>query len=229
MRFTLLILLSFFSFAAVAKQKPAFDSAAVNLRSFNINAIDSFKVQRDFQYQAEPVEQQSLWDRFWNWIWDLYDEIMSTESGRTTMNIIYILLALFAIGFFVFRVMRMNRVAMFATNVANTHYSIEEENIHSISFEEAIKDATLNGNYRLAIRLLYLQNLKLLADKNLIAWLPGKTNADYKNELKDTVFGEAFSDITSLFDMAWYGHREIGKGDFDNIGGTFTHFKSQLS
>ena len=102
---------------------------------------------------------------FWNWIWDLYDEIMSTESGRTTMNIIYILLALFAIGFFVFRVMRMNRVAMFATNVANTHYSIEEENIHSISFEEAIKDATLNGNYRLAIRLLYLQNLKLLADK----------------------------------------------------------------
>lgn len=230
MRLILLILLSFFSLAVSAKQKPAYDSAVVNPRSFNISSIDSFRALKDFQYENEPIEQQSLWDRFWTWFWHMYDEIMSTESGRTTMNIIYVLLALSAVGFFVFRVMRMNKVALFVTNVPNsTAYSLEEENIHQISFEEAIRDATSNGNYRLAIRLLYLQNLKLLADKNLIAWLPGKTNADYKKELKSTGIGDSFSNITGIFEVAWYGHREIEKDDYEKLGDSFVNFKNQLN
>lgn len=230
MRLILLILLIFFSLAVSAKQKPAHDSAAVDPRTFNVSSIDSFKALKDFQYENEPIEQQSLWDRFWLWFWHMYDQIMSTESGRTTMNIIYILLALSAVAFFVFRVMRMNKVALFATNVPNsTAYSLEEENIYQISFEEAIRDATSNGNYRLAIRLLYLQNLKLLADKNLIAWLPGKTNADYKKELKSTGISDSFSNITGIFEVAWYGHREIEKDDYEKLGDSFVNFKNQLN
>lgn len=230
MKFILLLLFFFTSFTLCAQESVPYDSSAVEARLFNITAIDSFKAQRDFRYQDEIAESPSLWDRFWQWFWEKYDEIMSTESGRTTMKIVYIVLGLVAVAFFVYRVMRMNRLALFASEVAyKTPYSLEEEDIHAINFDMAIREAEEEGNYRLAIRLLYLQNLKRLADKNMILWLPGKTNSDYKKELKETAFGESFHKLTTAFESAWYGDKAITKPEYEALNGDFSFFKSQLN
>lgn len=194
-----------------------------------MSSLDSFKAKRDFQYEKEAVETPSLWDRFWQWFWGKYDEIMQTEAGRTTMKIIYWVLGIAAIAFFIFRVMRMNRIALFAgSSLSHTPYSAEEENIHSISFETAIQDAMQQGNYRLAIRLLYLQNLKLLSDRNLIVWRPDKTNADYTRELEQTSLQQSFSSITRTFEYAWYGNHTVPESDFDDLQLEFNHFQKQL-
>ena len=86
------------------------------------------KFKGTFQYQAEPVEQQSLWDRFFffYWIWDLYDEIMEHRIGQNNHEYYLYSACIILPLILCFRVIRMNR-AMFATNVANTHYSIEEK------------------------------------------------------------------------------------------------------
>src|SRR6266542_2156203 len=98
-----------------------------------------------------------------------------TDAGKTTMKIIYWLLGIAAVAFFIMKVMNMNRMNLFkATSQSNTAYTIEDENIYAISFDTAIQQALQEGNYRLAIRLLYLQNLKILADKNFIVWQPNK-------------------------------------------------------
>lgn len=230
MKFILLLLVCFTSFTVCAQDRVPYDSSAAEPRSFNITLIDSFKAQRDFRYQEEIAESPSLWDRFWQWFWEKYDEIMSTESGRTTMKIVYIVLGLVAVAFFVYRVMRMNRLALFASEAANGNaYSLEEEDIHSINFDMAIVEAENEGNYRLAIRLLYLQSLKRLADKNMILWLPGKTNSDYKKELKETAFGESFHKLTTAFEAAWYGDKAMTKPEYDPLRSDFSIFKSQFN
>ena len=229
MRFILIVIIIFFSFTVKA-QKASQDSSAVQQRSFAAPSINSYKNDKDFQYENETIEQPSLWDRFWNWFWHWFDDLMSTEAGRVTLKIVYWALAIGAVGFFIFKARRMNRMALFEASAANnTGYSVEEENIHGISFETAIQQALQDGNYKLALRFMYLQSLKILADKNLIAWLPNKTNTDYLRELSTTNFQQPFRAVTNIFEHAWYGNLAVKATDFELMRDEFLKFQNQLS
>src|SRR3954471_16941147 len=167
MRFIFIIILLFFlKIVTAQKEKLAYDSSVVQQRHFTASSIKTYTNDEDFQYEKEEVETPSAWDRFWQWFWDKYNETISTEAGRTTMQIIYWLLGIAAVTFFVLKVITMNRMTLFKSSLqGNIPYAIEDENIYMISFSEAIQQALQSGNYRLAIRLLYLQNLKTLADR----------------------------------------------------------------
>ncbi|HEY6976091.1 MAG TPA: DUF4129 domain-containing protein, partial [Chitinophagaceae bacterium] len=167
--------------------------------------------------------------RFWQWFWNKYNEIISTEAGRVTVQIVYWLLGIAAIAFFVLKVIKMNRMNLFKTSSQSSiPYTIENEDIYTISFNEAIQQALQSGNYRLAIRLLYLQNLKMLADKNLIAWQPNKTDTDYLREINRPGLKQSFKNITDIFEYTWYGNLPVNKDDFAGIQKEFIQFQNQL-
>lgn len=70
------------------------------------------------------------------------------------------------------------------------------------------------GEYRLGIRALYLSNLAMLADVNLLTIDRAKSDHDYIAELKrqgraGEPLQEAFGDNISIFQQAWYGMRDI--------------------
>jgi hypothetical protein len=131
--------------------------------------------------------------------------------------------------FFVFKVTKMNRLALFkGESKSGSSYNITSEDIHSIPFDEAINEALNSGNYRLAIRLLYLQNLKLLADKNLIAWQPNKTNTDYCSEITHESSKQVFRHVTNIFEYAWYGSHTVTRNDFTDMKEELTKFQNRL-
>jgi Domain of unknown function (DUF4129) len=230
MRFIfIIILLYFFNAVTAQKEKLAFDSSLVQQRHFSESSIKAYTNDEDFQYEKEAVETPSAWDRFWQWFWNKYNEIISTEAGRTTMQIIYWLLGIAAVTFFVLKVINMNRMNLFdASSQTDIPYAIEDENIHTIYFNEAIQQALQSGNYRLAIRLLYLQNLKILADRSLIVWQPNKTDADYLREIVKPGLKQSFKNITDIFEYAWYGNLVVTKDDFAGIQKEFAQFQNQL-
>src|SRR4051794_10109769 len=228
MRFLFLIVILSFSFTAIAQKKAAYDSSKIVQRNFSSSSLNVYKNDKDFQYERETMQTETWWDRFWDWFWNKYDNIMSTESGRTTMKIIYWLLGAAAVAFFILKVSKMNRLNLFiASPRNNAPYTIEEENIHAIPFDEAIQNALQNGNYRLAVRLLYLQNLKILADKNIIEWQPNKTNRDYLQELSHPL-QPSFKHITKVFEYAWYGHPSVAREDFAELKEDVSKFQKQL-
>lgn len=205
-----------------------YDSSHIIQRSFSDSAINAYKSDPDFQYEKKMIQQRSWWDRFWDWFWSLYDDIMDTEAGRITMEIIYWALALGIIAFFVTRVLKMNRLSVFKnTAYSDAPYKVELEDINAIPFDTAINEAMENGNYRLAIRLLYLQNLKLLSDKGLIDWRPDKTNTDYLYELKSSL-QQSFKKITTVFEYAWYGEHAVSKQDCADMKDQLSQFQNQL-
>jgi cbb3-type cytochrome oxidase subunit 3 len=70
------------------------------------------------------------------------------------------------------------------------------------------------GDYRLAIRALYLSNLAMLADANLLTIARAKSDHDYMAELRRQGRAEqrlldAFSDNITIFQQVWYGMRDI--------------------
>ena len=206
-----------------------YDSSAVTQLHFSDSAFNAYNSDKEFQYETKVVETPSLWDRFWRWFWRLYGDIISSPAGRVTMNILYWALGIGAILFFVFKITRMNRLAMFAKDsVSNLPYDINSEDINAIPFDEAISEALKNGNYRLAIRLLYLQNLKILADRNLILWQPNKTNTDYWRELKNESLKQSFKNATNIFEYAWYGSHTVSSNDFSVMKDELTNFQNRL-
>lgn len=68
-----------------------------------------------------------------------------------------------------------------------------------------------NGDFRLALRALYLGTLATLAEQSLVSPARGKTNAEYVSELQrrakrlGTDFVAAFVSNTRLFERSWYG------------------------
>src|SRR4051794_24964425 len=92
MRFLSIILIISFSLSVSAQKKTLYDSSKIEQRNFSTSSLNVYKNDTDFQYEKEPVEGQTLWDRFWDWVWNKYDDIMSTETGRDTMKAIYWLL-----------------------------------------------------------------------------------------------------------------------------------------
>lgn len=68
----------------------------------------------------------------------------------------------------------------------------------------AIEEAEKVGDYRSAIRNLYLLVILSLSDAKLIKLHIEKTNSDYRKELPKK-FQHKFKQLTRIFDFVWYG------------------------
>lgn len=228
-RYCCFLVLSFFVNIANAAIKPAgwfrTDSTQVRIRHFDQSKLDEYKAEKDFKYDNSISYSPSPWQRFWRGFWDLFDRNFSGTSGDI---IKYLLIALgcAAVIFAVIKFSGMNAELIFNKKSASAEvpYSETIENIHEISFSEEIDKAVNTQNYRLAVRLLYLNCLKRLSDSGNINWQLNKTNSAYINELKDNQQRQKFSDLTRKFEYAWYGGFPIDHAIFSSINKAFHEF-----
>ena len=123
----------------------------------------------------------------------------------------------------------MDRDGLFGrTSKELQKYSLSQNDIHGISFDDAIEEAINDGNYRLATRLQYLQALKNLSDKGYIDWRINKTNSDYLAEISGRPFNNMFSRLTFNFEYTWYGEMQVSKEQFSDIRSQFQQFNNQV-
>ncbi len=83
------------------------------------------------------------------------------------------------------------------------------------------KELMAKGEYRLAMRALYLATLSYLAERELVDIEIYKSNRDYDRELqrrssdrKDLIV--AFSETVTVIDRVWYGMRKISQSDVES-------------
>jgi hypothetical protein len=142
---------------------------------------------------------------------------------------VFIIVGVAVIAYFIFKVVGMKEGGLFGRSSKDSlDYSISSDDIHKISFEEAIQDAIASSNFRLAIRLMYLQSLKKLSDSGYINWQLNKTNTDYLQETRDKKWHSLFSSLTYNFEYTWYGEAAINKDRFGVVQQQFQQFNNQL-
>jgi hypothetical protein len=86
------------------------------------------------------------------------------------------------------------------------------KDIFSIEYESELQTAVAQKNFRLAVRLQYLQTLVLLASKGLLQYKEESTNSDYLLQVYNTPHYALFKKLTLHFEYAWYGQFEVGPG-----------------
>ncbi|WP_370726239.1 DUF4129 domain-containing protein [Fibrella aquatica] len=202
------------------------DRTPVGVRSVDADKLRDIQTDRAYQYGDDVPPTASPWQRFLSWFWYKVGELLRTKAYRSVGQ--YVLLAGIA-GLVIWLLYKAEVLAnLFPGRAKHTGlgYETVDENIHQINFSDRINEAVEKRNYRLAIRLLYLQTLKELTDSGLIRWQPDKTNRQYAYELTGNPKRLPFEQLTTLFEYAWYGDFPVDETRFSSIREQFQQFKA---
>ncbi len=206
------------------------DSAQLQVRSIPAAAMDKYHNDDDFNYKHQHPQGISWWERFLNWIAGNIDTAASSNAWSAFFKFLGWGLCIFAFVYSILKFTGMQGVGLFTGNkkAEELDYAVTEDDIYAINFPEAIAKAIEQKNYRLAIRLLYLQTLRRMADRELIRWKLNKTNDVYAQELYGSTYYKDFAWLTNAYDYTWYGDFAVQEHQFTQVQQYFQTFQQQL-
>ena len=143
-----------------------------------------------------------------------------------------ILFWILAIGLFTYLVYRLflSNSAIFSRNRRNVSADVSISTEENTTDPDAlVRNAIRNGNYRLAIRYLYLQVLDKLSERKAISIHPNKTNYEYVQEVRKHRFANEFASLTLKYEYVWYGEYPVDEKLFGQIQESFTQFNKNLT
>lgn len=206
------------------------DTTHIEVRKFSSADVEKLKADPDLNYTQPPTVAESLWDRFMRllgWFFStLFEKATTTDLGRFIMYLLAIILGIVVI----MMLLKVNAFKVFYSGAdsGKQNYQVFHENIHEMDFDALIKEATEKKEYRVATRLVFLHALKILSDKQLIDFKPGKTNHDYVEELTTGEIKTGLNELSFYFDYAWYGNFAINENQFQKVKGTFSFWKEKV-
>lgn len=97
------------------------------------------------------------------------------------------------------------------------HIEVERltSNLEGVALDQYVNRALAQSDYRLAVRLYFLQVLQLLAEQKHIKWKKDKTNRDYLRELAQHPERDTITELMHLFERNWYGKSQLDELSFD--------------
>ncbi|MFY0482897.1 DUF4129 domain-containing protein [Flavobacterium sp. PLA-1-15] len=177
----------------------------------------------DFIYE-EKSKEQNIWDRFKEWLAEIFSKLFGFTNNQAAMGavviflrILAVLLILFVVYLIVKSILNKEGRWIFGKNSDRRliNYDEIEKNLHLVDFEKLIKQSIQSGEKRLTIRYYYLWLLKKMSEKQIIEWDAEKTNSDYLYEIKSENFKNDFAYLSYLYNYIWYGEFELDEATFE--------------
>lgn len=234
-----LLLFSIPSFAqdtlTVSKHEIQVDSSAMEEIKFNDDFKEKYSAD-DFIYESK-VKESNAWDRFKEWLYDLFERIFNSSSRENTEDIVEIILKVLAAAIIIFVIYLIVKAIMNgegnwvfgkSSDKKVINYEEIEKNIHLVDFEKLIKETLKKGENRLAIRYYYLWVLKIMSAQQLIEWDVEKTNSDYLYEIKNTSIKSQFEYVSYLYNYIWYGEFDLDEVTFIKAKKAFDYLINSL-
>jgi len=230
-----LIIFLFFLIQFSAKAQVA-DSIKYDYNSnVEIRTSPNIKTYLDddfYLYDNERVvEAETWWQKVFYWIGNIIAKLfyLIDKGGKPLSYTFYFII--FAIFIFILtKLLGIKYQTLFlrSKNITSPEFEFSDEDIHGINFEKVIKEAEDSGNFRKAIRYLYINYLKTLTENELIDWHANKTNKDYDKEMKDTKYYSSHKHLSRIYEYIWYGEFYIDalqykkyKNNFKQVFKTF--------
>ena len=182
-------------------------------------ALREILARPEFQWETpEPTWLEKLIQQIQDWVWEWLNrlfggrqlDIPNSPLVYVIAGSIVIILAL-VIGFFL-RGLLANLVAE-TTAPADPHAGDED-----LSAEAALQRAQAlsgAGDYRTAVRYLYLSALLLLEERGLLRYNRTLTNREYLRSVSHLPeLSAILRDVVEVFDQVWYGYHPLDEGAY---------------
>lgn len=216
--------INFFNWKINGREKfsPAKVNATTNSR------VQQLKASGDFWYMREAGVLDSLGAKPAPPAGNKFSFRMNTETGRIVNWCIIALVFLGGVVYF----LRANKIRLFSRQAGRRSFTEvtpgSDDDIFRLSYADWLQQACARQDYRLAVRVLYLQTLQLLGERNLIRFQAGLTNVDYLLQLKQSRYYTAFATITRHYEYVWYGEQVIGEQTFRQVQNDFVHIQKMI-
>ena len=197
------------------------------LREFDADKLTDFREQSRYQYDPLTQAEKGPFQRFLDSVGRWFRNLIGSGTAETIWDYTWriILFAVFIL--FIVKIFGVEPQAIFSRDKAKKGlaYEIDEEKLDLINFDEEIQKSMQSSQWRLAIRLMYLNAIKHLDDGEFIDVRKGKTNHDYLYELSSGAARDNFSNLSFLFDYTWYGHFDASESMTEKAQGYLSAIK----
>ena len=105
----------------------------------------------------------------------------------------------------------------------------EIDDIEAVNLEALLKEALENKDYRLALRIQFLQILQALTASKQVVWKPYKTNRTYALEIEHAETKSGFKHLGDIFEYVWYGVTEINKETYEELSTQYDDFLKNIA
>jgi hypothetical protein len=187
------------------------------------STVSAMQKQKDFLY----ANDSSYWKEQERQRQSGAEKIFNLISRSAFLKILLYIFLICGIIYAVYQVMIVNNFFIFskATRKGASGQNDEMEDSYE-NFDENIRTAVENKNYRQAIRYMYLRTLKSLNDNNLIKLHAKSTNQDYVKQMYNHTGLNQFRNLTYIYEYVWYGEFHPDETQFERIRTNFNQFNS---
>ena len=215
-----------------------YDDQPISVIEITEEQLEPYRGDDKFNYEIEK-EENSWWEGVKNWFYNMlrrfFEWLFGVDAAPSYIAVFLRYIPYFLLGILLFLLIRFfikanTKNILFSKSNENTVLLSEEERIiKTEDIQSLIRQALEEKNYRLAIRYYYLFLLKLLTERELIAWEMQKTNDDYINELSKSNLKPLFKKVTMLYDYIWYGEFQIDGDTYERAKNNFDQLKNSIA
>lgn len=212
----LLILFSFVCLCSPSTK--AQEKVYADTLSYDTAKINGYKQNSRFDYNSQLIIQEfNLWQIIDRWLERGLSKIFGNKFARKYTEPILIGIFVLIILLVIYFIYRKRPELFFRESKKKLIANPEEETIYDVDFDSEITNSLRTNDYKLAVRLLYLQTLKHLNDKGIIDWQPFKTPTEYLYEAKKVETKKEFRILTDYFLRIRYGNFEATEQTYRTV------------
>jgi hypothetical protein len=204
--------------------------------SADLTSLQQILADPQFQWKAQQEDPISKWfaeqwARFNRWLAGIFgeDNGVTTTISEGTFNLLPALATLLLVVAlaYVFR-------SFFFDLVAESRLSDEDaDGGEPITAEQAFTRAqslSRGGDYRSAVRYLYLSSLLMLDERGLLRYDRSKTNHEYLRSVAgQPELAEPLREVVDVFDNVWYGYHSVDEDSFKHYSDRVEELKEKKS
>ncbi|MDP3567278.1 hypothetical protein [Sediminibacterium sp.] len=182
------------------------------------------------KYQKNIAAQEGMLQRFLAWLAEKLFGNAGYDNVLTARKIIIWTISIGAMIFLIWLLSKSEMVSLIKPKPKATSFNFIDvvEDLNKINFEQKIKAALKEEDYRMATRWTYLKILFLLDKNKLIEFASYKTNIDYKYELKNKKHQADFVRLSYIYEFIWYGKFVVSSKDYSERENEFINFEKEL-
>lgn len=175
------------------------------------NSLRQILARPEFQWQAEQPNWFADWlNRFLQWLTSLLGKPVSLSAPDTqTLQVFGVFAALF-VGLILAYFLHGLFTDLTADAALNDENGATDEPINAELALERAEGLSNQGDYRSAVRYLYLSALLLLNERGLLSYDRTRTNREYLHDLNSRPqIAVLLRAVIEVFDKVWYGFQPL--------------------
>jgi len=199
----------------------------------DLDGLAGILARPEFQWQEpEPSPLEEWWQRVQEWLWELLGRLFSGSEGlgplaSLTQYALMIIGGLILLAILIY-VIRGLLASVIAEKELDPDGELDDEHITAAGALKRAQDLSSEGDYRSAVRYLYLSSLLLLEERGLLRYDRSLTNREYLRSVAHLPqLARPFRAVVDVFDRVWYGYQPLDEGAYDQYAAQVTELREQ--